>query len=730
MVSNAPRPTASSVVFAALALAVLLLGCTSLPPSRYGVEEVEFDGVEQVSESDVSRAIATEERDSFLFWVWPWTDWPLFDNTVFERDVARIERWYRARGYYHAKVTGAEVEPRAAIQSDRIPLPTELEDGQSEPCERIDDDEGCSVSVKFTVEEGEPVLVHKVTFVGVDGLPQSVRDDLQEAVLLIPEERFDEALYDESKRQVKRALGSASYARAQVEGAVKINPATNAADIEFSITPGPTCTLGKITVAGNEELPADIILLASYLETGDAYDTAALEEANRAIAALGAFSAVSVEPQIPPEDDPSSVIDIVLKVTPGKLFTLGVGIGVQNGTMEFGDQQAANSEWDIHLLSFLEDRNFLGGFRKFRIEERPRLIFPAAFPGGVSSPKPGNEFKLEFRQPDFFEARTTLVAAGEWDYGPDPNVPATQIARPFRHEIGGRVGPERSFFDGHLFLQLALRATLYLPDEGSIAPSSYHALFFEEHIGIDFRDNPTEPTRGVYLGSNFEQSAFYSSWTFFRAVPEVRGYLPLSDDLVLAGRFSIGWMKVTPEEDLSQFDEFLGPRILRFRSGGANSNRGYPANTVGASRHAGNGGLREWESSLEFRYQIDEDWGLVMFADASDVDDGCVQNCVQSIDPATGTFTPLRDLDPTFKEEGTTGASYRWDHLHLSVGMGVRLKTPIGPFRLDVGFQVPGMQWPKGSPEDLLGPVEAPLLFGLIGPDVPMAWHFSFGEAF
>ena len=35
-------------------------------------------------------------------WAWPWTDWPLYDPSVFERDLARIERWYRARGYYDA----------------------------------------------------------------------------------------------------------------------------------------------------------------------------------------------------------------------------------------------------------------------------------------------------------------------------------------------------------------------------------------------------------------------------------------------------------------------------------------------------------------------------------------------------------------------------------------------------------------------------------------------------
>ncbi len=773
----------SASVVPPLALIVFTIaGCASLPPSRYGVDDVAFDGVDEMDEAALRDAIATAERDEFLFWVWPWTDWELFDNTVFERDVARIERWYKARGYYHAKVTEAEVEPRSALQSDRIPLPREVDKHTEIPCERIEEDEGCLVRARFVIEEGEPVLVDDIHFEGVDSLSSDEQLALRDAVVLVSGERFDEMLYDESKRQIKRTLGTASYARAELEGRVEINPATNRATITFKITPGPTCTLGKISVAGNNELPADVILSASYLRTGDPYNTEELEEANRAIATLGAFSAVSVEPQIPSEDDDASVIDIVIKVTPGKLFTLGIGIGVQNGTMEFGDQQNANSEWDIHLLSFLEDRNFLGGFRKFRVEERPRLIFPASFPGGIDTPKPGNEFKLEFRQPDFIEARTTLVASGEWDYGPDPNVPAGQTQRPFRHEIGGRLGPERSFFDGKLFLQLALRSTVFLPDAGSISPSSYYSLFLEEHIGLDFRDNPAQPRSGLYIGSNFEQSqsALLSSWTFYRVVPEIRGYVPLSDDLVLAGRFSLGWMDVEaksdeirgPDGDLAVFDERLGPRILRFRSGGANSNRGYPANTVGASRHAGNGGLREWESSLELRWQLNTSWGVVAFLDMSDVDDGCTQTSQDDgflIDCVLSGYHRGRryaDLNPEFKaDSGSSGATWRWEHMHASAGLGIRLNTPIGPFRLDVGVQLPFAQYPgrgnacpgelsdaptaqelserenelaelnepdniEAKVDCLVGRPYAPLFFGLFGPDVPMAWHFSFGEAF
>jgi outer membrane protein insertion porin family/translocation and assembly module TamA len=58
---------------------------------------------------------------------------------------------------------------------------------------------------------------------------------------------------------------------------------------------------------------------------------------------------------------------------------------------------------------------------------------------------------------------------------------------------------------------------------------------------------------------------------------------------------------------------------------------------------------------------------------------------------------------------------------HLSVGLGARYDTPVGPVRLDVGYRVPGAQFPVGAtferpPDELLG--------------VPIALAFGFGEAF
>jgi outer membrane protein insertion porin family/translocation and assembly module TamA len=38
------------------------------------------------------------------------------------------------------------------------------------------------------------------------------------------------------------------------------------------------------------------------------------------------------------------------------------------------------------------------------------------------------------------------------------------------------------------------------------------------------------------------------------------------------------------------------------------------------------------------------------------------------------------------------GQAFRFDHLHLSCGVGARYDTPVGPIRVDIGYRVQPLQ--------------------------------------
>lgn len=714
----------------------------SIPPQRYGITSVEFRGVEEMDEQAVAACLATRERSSFSFnlgrtaepecgvppfdagrvtislWRWPWTDWPLYDQSVFERDLARVERWYRARGFYQARVRSAQVDPPVAREIDRIRTP------QAAPCaDAREGDEGCEVSVIIDVEEGEPVLVRSVRIEyqhreneGPIEIPGSLRAEIEDAITLTAGERFDEHSYDESKERIERALREGSFAKVEVRGRVTIDPVNHHADIEYRVLPGPSCVFGRVTVEGNGDLPARPIAGAAYIERGQRYSQSAVEDAQRAIYALGAFSSVEVEPQVP---ESGNVVDLVVRVVPGRLTRFGVGLGVQSGLTQSGptnEETQSVNEWDVHALVFYENRNFLGGLRRFRVEERPRLIFPGPFPSTTSDDQDaapeetgllsqlGNRITLEFRQPAFIERRTNLIFQSTWDYGPDP------LRRDFRrHDVDAWIGPQRTFFSDRLLLTAAVHGNYFRvvsrdQEFDPELPADYELLFLEQYARLDLRDDPRTPRRGAYFSLGIHEAGFFlpSSWDYLRVTPEARGYVPLPFlGIVVAARVGIGVLHIfsTRFDEVGQqgieSDAHLGPERYRLRGGGASSNRGFVAGDLGDGII---GGIRRWEASVELRLPITVNFGLVLFVDSGDV-----------------------SREPRF----------RLDHPQVSTGFGLRYLTLVGPVRLDFGFRVPPLQY-LGEDDRRRDPLHRePALadLGFIDP-FKGAVHLTIGESF
>ena len=697
---------------AALLLFALVLGasaCAEVPADRYGVGRLHLEGVEDLDEYALRACLATAQRERFdvnlgrateppcneppfdstvrlrlPLWKWPWTDWPLYDRNVFERDLQRVERWYRARGYYQARVSASSHDPPAAANSDRVDDETE--------CEPVDDDEGCTVELSIQIEEGEPVVVESITMDGLGHLEgaMSVSDmsaldrELQASWELEEGSPFDEALYERSKNVMLRELHEAGLGCATVTGDVAIDPERHLSQVRYTVEPGPRTYIGDVELSGYEDLSPSTIRAVADVDSGDLYTETLLESARHAIYALGTFA--SVEMTATPrraedgiclvDDAGNGVVDVSIRVTPGRRLRYGVGVGLQTG--QLGTDGTAPI-WDIHLLGYIEHRNFLGGLRRARFEARPKLIFLNTFPSatgpGGERPRPGLELRLEIRQPAFVERRTTGVFSNRYELGPDPFIFF------FRHDLDSSVGIRRNFFDGRLSVAIGLHFNLYrVSDEAAQSPpSDYELLFLEQIIQLDLRDDTRNPTKGVYFGVEAQEAALLT-WDYLRFVPDARAYVPLGP-LVLAGRFRLGWLRIfNGRGELDPVSSQLGPQRYRLRAGGASSHRGFLPGFLGdpleyAGRltrdvdgnlevdnyffRSNSGGLRRWEASLELRAPVSEDFGIVFFGDMGDVN---------------------------------REAKFRFTHIHLALGFGLRYQTIIGPFRVDFGFLIPGAQ--------------------------------------
>src|SRR5262249_843847 len=167
----------------------------------------------------------------------------------------------------------------------------------------------------------------------------------------------------------------------------------------------------------------------------------------------------------------------------------------------------------------------------------------------------------------------------------------------------------------------------------------------------DSRDNIFEPTRGSRNELSFAFAAPPGDTKFFRVVGESGWFFPLPlFNLVLATRGLAGIVQGWGGEE--------GPIYERFFLGGATTLRGQRTRSVAPKDAFGNviGGTSELLFNTELLIPILPRFRLALFFDAGN---------------AYGFGT---DFDPT--------------NLRYATGVGVRFFSPLGPMRLDLGYNL------------------------------------------
>lgn len=715
----------------ALSLSLLLaLGCQApLPVGRDVVTNVDFVDVTKVDEDALEDGLATAEsslapgicRDvafgvPFIGVCEGVFEYQTLDETILARDLERVERFYRARGYYEAKVSAARVI-------------------------REDDHH---VRVVIKVVEGEPVTIADSDIKGLERLPPDVAlAAFAEFTRRMEEDRiFDEKEFEDAAQAIGDLLGDAGYAFAKVTRKAKVDIATHSATVVFEVAPGEVARYGKVNIVGLESIPEGPVRANLDLEEGRRFSRRELTDARDALMNLGVFASVEIrEDKSKPK---TGTVPITVVVRESSLRTIRLGGGARFDVLRLSN----------HLRIGWEHKNFLGGMRRFSIEARPGVTYFPTRIGRLDSPTrllPENRVHTEIRQPAIFAGRTTGFLSG--DYGIFPLLyPLPDDADPEEeriigyHEVKASTGVERAFFSHRLFLTPSLNWQANFPftyqGDVPLGLEQVRVAFPELLALLDFRDDRISPHKGVYLSTSFQVAGFIFGGTVsdVRVRPEARAYYPLSKRVTLATRVVTGFLfpydyggTLDPSNPTARSNP-TDPAVIRdqhkllfraFYSGGPNSNRGYPFRGVGPHGPVGFlvptgrdcsldriksngdpvtvddlpgacirplGGLTLWEASMEVRFPIAGPVFGATFVDASDV---------------TRNVGEIRFTVP-----------------HISVGPGLRYVTPVGPVRLDVGYRIPGLQQlgevdlerQEGDPGTVLG--------------APIAIHIALGESF
>jgi len=658
------------------------MGCSKIPQGRSAVDSVRILDAKNVKASDTEDKLETEASTKFLFLFQGVAfDYSVYDEAVLQRDMARVERFYRSKGFLDAHARVARV---IKVHSNHV-------------------------RIEIVVDEGPPTLNRNLVIVGLEGLPKDIAGEVTTAAkgAIVKGARFDEKSFKDSEAAVKKSLTDRGYAYATVESQAELDIGEHAVDYGFNVAAGPLSFFGPITITGldpdgdgprTQEIPEAPLRRAIDIKQGTPYSTAQIDSATQALLDLEVFSAVQIVPTLANPPPPDHVVPLAVKVEPTRLRQITLGGGVEIDEIKT----------DIHLVTGWENHNFLGGLRDFSAIFRPgAVLYPVRIDNlkGPVQPLP-EEFPL-------------LV---------EVNPPADAPVVGYR-EFKLPLGVDRTFWK-KLFVSLDYTFQVENPfGYVGAKDESLETLFlsFPELVThLDFRDNSIRPHLGIYLGNTFQVAGhvFGGTASDVRVQPEVRTYLPIAHGVTFATRASVGFLFASnygkhPGETWDTWDKELensaNPEILAqtsppsparvdlahdeqimyfrgFFSGGPTTNRGYPIlgvaphgvipflNPATASQQVQFGcdpaepqnfnkqdqcflpvgGFTLWEFQNEVRFDISGPLSASVFCDMSDVS------------PNQGDI--------------------RLSHLHLSCGVGAAYDTPVGPIRVNLGYRVEPLQ--------------------------------------
>jgi outer membrane protein insertion porin family/translocation and assembly module TamA len=518
-------------------------------------------------------------------------------------------------------------------------------------------------------------------FEGFEVLPEKRQEALRRRLGLASGDVRDRGRVDAARNIALNVLQEFGYPYAKVTVDEVAGEAAHGVAIVVRATPGQPATFGPIEVSGNASVGNDVILRQLAFKPGDRYSAGRVRASQSRLSSLDLFRFAYVEPRGQDTQPPAVPMRITIAEDKHRQFTGAVGFGTE-------EKGRVRGEWK-HV-------NFFGGARSAGLESKW-----SSLDRGV---------RLNFNEPWFFTRHLAFSASAQtWDesepvyrvrtYGGRAGISwrreqrnpvtrrgaTTSIGVSFINEYTDYSVSDTALADPTL--RNALISLGLDPETGAATGTLISMRVQADH---DTTSSRLDPQVGFAVSGALEQAGKFlpGTFTYTEFSGEARGYLstrrqaPAASGrrgIVFAGRVRGSTIDAPPPTDAAV------PFFKRYFLGGSTSIRGWGRYEVSPLTESGQpiGGLSVVETSGEVRVPFGTKLSGVAFVDA-----GSVGRTPWHLDP--GGF-------------------------RVAVGPGLRYDTPIGPVRLDVGFQ--------------LNPIPNLLVRGQPEPR-PWRAHISIGQAF
>lgn len=642
------------------------------------VRKVEFAGNDEFSADKLRGLVVVKTPD-------------IYDPALVDKSVEALRGAYREEGYHAAEIT-----PRVAI------------------------DDRNEATVTFDVKEGDKVLVDVIRFEGntvfTDKELRKAMETRERWLLswMTGRGKFNEDVLKDDLERVADLYYNVGHVRVKVrQRHVKLTDDNKHMDILIEVEEGPQFKVGKLDVTGDLLKDKTDILNLSQLKQEEVFSRKLLRESVSAISNLYAdqgYAYVNVMP-VTQVDGERLLIDVAYDVEQGSQVTIDrINIAGNTKTRDKVIRRELKvTEGELYSASKLKDSrrrvNNLGFFEEVNltnkkgaddshmevnvdVKERPTGTFSLGAgyssvdgvigQGSISQDNfLGKSWKLNLA--GSFGGKSTTYQIGLLDpYFLDMNLALgfdlyrtrrewndfTREATGGAVKLGFPVGEDnRAFFTYRLeqkeISDVDDTATQTLKDEeakGKVLVSSLLSSFTRNTT-----DYHMDPTTGYVAEGSIEFAGLGGDEKFVKYIADYRHFWPLFWSTVFSAHGQIGY--------ISKIGGYELPVDERFYLGGLNSLRGFKSREVGPydpSNDEYTGGDKAAFFNIEYLFPILKDAGLkgVVFFDGGN---------------AWG------EDEDYFSE------------MRYSVGAGLRWMSPMGPLRLEWGYNLDPMDYEDTS---------------------------------
>jgi outer membrane protein assembly factor BamA len=507
----------------------------------------------------------------------------ILDEKTLKDDIKRLYDVLRYYGYYQGRVLADTdkggrrllykleqvAPPTPYFRYERVRVKIRVAEGPRATVE--------SLNIKFEDRDRQRVARQQLDKLGL-GVASFLKD-----LPLETKGAFSTPKYKSLKVELLRRLQKRSFAMGKVRGRAFVKVAGSkkgpTALVEIRVRPGPPCIFGKLKISGNKAIPQKLIRTFLEFKPGEKYTLDKILNTRKRLMALEVFEVVNFTPKIQeaePVGDGRYRIPITLEVKEDKFQTLRFGVGISLD----GDRQKlqGNVQYTIH--------NLFGSLQKLEFQATPGVAwFPDIF--NPVNFTPDVLSTLTFTQPIFFGKKRA-----DFDIRMLYNFSTVLGSDEYYHQFRPSVSYLYPFWTGFTSRSSwNFEIAVNVFDPLRLESSSYFLGYLEQSFVLDLRDNPVNTTRGILASVTVQAGAL--DFLMVKASAELRYYIPLPLDMVLAGRVRYGIMfsSRTDPSDFSFIDDKEELRIAkvqdrtpwtqRFFSGGPNNVRGWNTRFLG-----------------------------------------------------------------------------------------------------------------------------------------------------